>query len=184
MLKQTAIALFCVSLLGTSGCGFALRGTQDGLNIAPTHQNVQLVLDDTPDAFALKQSLIKQLQMRGINPHQGDNTISIHNVRFRQYKLVGTLTEIRLVLMADVEYQLGNQKHTTVISIMKPALPRQTNKATKPKHGCMKVWPNGLPNNTEPSPNAPPSHANPPAPPTARLIWTSGYTVRALARSW
>ncbi|MDO4896126.1 MAG: hypothetical protein Q3971_02080 [Moraxella sp.] len=141
MLKQTVIALFAVFVLGASGCGFALRGTQDGLHVAPAYQNVQLVLDDTPDAFALKQSLIKQLQMRGINPHQGNSTISIHNVRFRQYKLVGTLTEIRLVLMADVEYQLGDQKHAHPLQAERSHQYNEASVTTTDKQGDKaKIW--------------------------------------------
>lgn len=117
MPKKLLTALSCTLLLGLSGCGFALRGTQDALQVASQYKNVSITLDDTPESFTLKQSLVKHLQMRGIQNADGTNNIRLQNVRFRQYELVGTLTEARLVLMADATYQLGTQTHNHSLQV-------------------------------------------------------------------
>ncbi|WP_066801592.1 hypothetical protein [Moraxella oblonga] len=111
MLKQFVVSISCVSVLALSGCGFALRGTDKSLHVAPQHQSVELTSDETADAFALKQPLTKHLQVRGITTNSANNHIHLQNVRFRRYDFVGTLTEVRLVLMADVVYQFGDKKY-------------------------------------------------------------------------
>lgn len=116
MLKQTVISALCVSVLALSGCGFALRGTADSLHVAPQYQNITLKSDESEHAFALKQPLAKHLQMRGMNPSlianmSATNAIELKNVRFRRFDFVGTLTEVRLVLMADVSYVVGGKQH-------------------------------------------------------------------------
>ena len=110
-------ALLSLSLLGLTGCGFTLRGTDKAVQLAPQYQTVQLTTDDTPDAFALKQPLIKYLQLRGVRADVATNHIFIKNVRFRRYELVGTLTEVRLVLMADVDYHINEQIHTYPLQV-------------------------------------------------------------------
>lgn len=117
MLKQFVISTLCVSVLALSGCGFALRGTQDGLQVAKQYQTVQVSAVDTAEAFALKQPLIKHLNVRGITQSSSANNIHLSNVRFRRYELVGTLTEVRLVLLADVSYELNGQKHSHSLQV-------------------------------------------------------------------
>lgn len=105
-------ALPIISALVLSGCGFALRGTDTTLQIAPEYQSTTITSQDTPEAFALKQPLIRHLQMHGVSQATSTNRIHLDNVRFRRYELVGTLTEVRLVLTADVSYELGSVKHS------------------------------------------------------------------------
>lgn len=115
MLKQLLTPLLCLSVLGVSGCGFALRGTSNStLQVAPTHANVQLTLDDNATAFALKRPLTEQLSLLGITSQSSaSEQIKVANLRFRRYELVGTLTEVRLVLMADVSYTLTKDGKAT-----------------------------------------------------------------------
>lgn len=117
MPKQLLISLLCLSVLAMSGCGFALRGTHSTLQVAPHHANVQLFLDDNATAFALKRPLTEQLSLLGITSQSSANDhIQIKNLRFRRYELVGTLTEVRLVLMAEVSYTLTQDHQTTTKS--------------------------------------------------------------------
>lgn len=123
MNKKISLALVAILTLGVSGCGFALRGTNDSLQVAPQFQSVQIATDGTSEAITLKQPLIKHLQMRGVAYHQNansaktganvnnPNSIALNNVHFRRYELVGTLTEVRLVLMANVEYRFGDKTY-------------------------------------------------------------------------
>lgn len=117
MQKLLSTTLIFLSLISLTGCGFALRGTDKAVQLAPKHQAVQISTDDTPDAFALKQPLIKHLQMRGIHATSATNNITIKNIRFRRYDLVGTLTEVRLVLMADVAYYINEQMYTYPLQV-------------------------------------------------------------------
>lgn len=110
-------ALMCVLVLGLSGCGFALRGTNQTSHIAPAYQNVQLIGDETPNATALKPALIKHLQLRSIAQEASNNHIRLSQIHFRRYELVGTLTEVHLVLMAEVHYQIGEHKYTYPLQV-------------------------------------------------------------------
>lgn len=98
--------LVVMSTIILSGCGFALRGTHNtALAIAKHQAQVAITLEDTPTAFALYQPLKTQLNILGISTDaHATSTLTVKNVRFRRYELIGTLTEVRLVLMADVSY--------------------------------------------------------------------------------
>lgn len=101
-------ALLGVGTLTLSGCGFALRGTQA---LPPAHSSVHIVLNDRQ----LKHALSQQLQLLGIQTGETPKpAIVVKNVRLRRYELIGTLTEIRLVLMADVDYQLASPHSTSL----------------------------------------------------------------------
>lgn len=117
MLKQFVVSTLCVSVLAVSGCGFALRGTDKSLHVAPQHQSVQITTTGTSEATALKQPLIKHLQMRGVDYAPSANAIRLDNVHFRRYDVVGTLTEVRLVLLADVVYEFNGQKHSYPLQV-------------------------------------------------------------------
>lgn len=111
------VALPLVAVLGVStllsGCGFQLRGYE-----APLHFNVAktaIIIDDNRTSFPLKLPLTQRLESLGVTIVNGSSalddtaepiaTINVNNVRFKRYELVGVLTEIRLVLSADVTYQ-------------------------------------------------------------------------------
>ena len=104
-----------------TGCGFHLRGYD-----APMQFDVAktaILIEDNRISFPLKLPLTRRLQALGVDVVDGISmiesaanssvnnttaepiaTINISNVRFRRYELVGVLTEIRLVLSADVTY--------------------------------------------------------------------------------
>lgn len=139
-MSKSFSVLVCLAMLSLSGCGFALRGTDDSLHISPAHQRVSIQAQDTPEAFALKQPLTKYLNLRGVSLATG-NTISLDNVRFRQYKLIGTLTEVRLVLMADITYQIGEQKHAYPLQVERSYQYNEASVATLDGQGDQaKAW--------------------------------------------
>lgn len=101
-----------------SGCGFHLRGYDAPLrfDVAKT----AVVIEDDRTSFPLKLPLTRRLEALGVdvvdsaplveNSSVGGAaeqiaTINVNNVRFKRYELVGVLTEIRLVLSADVTYK-------------------------------------------------------------------------------
>lgn len=115
-----------ITVLGSAsvltGCGFHLRGYDTPLrfDVAKT----AIIVEDNRISFPLKLPLTQRLEALGVDvvdsitmiesaansttsntdPEQ-IATITVNNVRFRRYELVGVLTEIRLVLSADVTYQ-------------------------------------------------------------------------------
>ena len=103
-----------------SGCGFQLRGYDAPMlfDVAKT----AVIIEDNRTAFPLKLPLTKRLEALGVdvitnmtltdvasnNQNVGAETIAaitVNNVRIKRYELVGVLTEIRLVISADVSYQ-------------------------------------------------------------------------------
>ncbi|MGP5493582.1 LPS-assembly lipoprotein LptE [Psychrobacter celer] len=117
-------ALPMMTVLGAttalSGCGFQLRGYETPmlLDVAKT----AVIIEDDRTSFPLKLPLTQRLKALGAevmsnmtlddvarNNRQAHAepiaVIDISNVRFKRYELVGVLTEIRLVLSADVSYQ-------------------------------------------------------------------------------
>lgn len=103
---------FIISLLlavSLTGCGFVLRGTQSP--IAPTHQSLDIIFGDNAEAHSLKPHLIKTLQRQGVTVETANNRLTLKNIEYRRYELVGILTEVRLVLSAEVEYQLGERMY-------------------------------------------------------------------------
>lgn len=115
-----------LTVLGTasllSGCNFHLRGYDAPLSfdVAKT----AIILEDNRISFPLQLPLTKSLKALGAdvvdsntvvaseanNSASSSNaeqiaTIAVNNLRFKRYELVGVLTEIRLVLSADVTYK-------------------------------------------------------------------------------
>lgn len=107
--------ILVIGMLTLTACGFTLRGTTAStLNKAGIP--VKLVVPNDANAVALKHTLAQQLQLMGIEPNEtsAQQIITISNLQIRRYELIGTLTEVRLVLMADVSYQLSPQRTQTV----------------------------------------------------------------------
>ena len=104
-----------------SACGFQLRGYDAPLNFEVAKTVV--VIEDNRLSFPLKLPLVRSLETFGVEVIDGISmieraanstsnntdmeqiaTIKVDNLRFQSYELVGVLTEIRLVLSADVTY--------------------------------------------------------------------------------
>ncbi|MFP3353754.1 hypothetical protein R0K04_20515, partial [Pseudoalteromonas sp. SIMBA_153] len=113
-----------------SGCGFQLRGYDSAMLLDV--EKTAVIIEDNRTSFPLKLPLTRRLKTLGVdvisnmsseevarnNQKAGAESIAaidIRNVRFKRYELVGVLTEIRLVLSADVSYQtLENGKPVTL----------------------------------------------------------------------
>ena len=112
-------ALPLLTVVGTtsvlSGCGFHLRGYDAPLRFEMA--KTAIIVDDNRTAFPLKLPLTHNLKSLGVNVIDANPDtetsinneqiaiIQVNNVRFKRYELVGVLTEIRLVLSADVTYK-------------------------------------------------------------------------------
>lgn len=129
-----------------SGCGFQLRGYDAPMlfDVAKT----AVIIEDNRTAFPLKLPLTKRLEALGVdvitnmtltdvasnNQNVGAETIAaitVNNVRFKRYELVGVLTEIRLVISADVSYQsIDNGKPITLSNPIQVERSYQYNEAS------------------------------------------------------
>lgn len=89
----------------------------EDLQIDPAHQTVQLNLDDSQENLHLKQAITKHLKLMHLSTGLSTNQIRVDNLHFRRYELVGTLTEIRLVLSATVKIMVGDKTTTTVMQV-------------------------------------------------------------------
>lgn len=118
-MKKTFLRILLSSVFVSQlpACGFHLRGYD-----APMSQNIpttELIFNNTPEDYAVKNALKKQLdqlsvktQETVIQPNTSANTpsalparIEVKNIRLQNYQLRGILTEIRMVLSADVTYR-------------------------------------------------------------------------------
>lgn len=119
MKKALALAFVVAAATSLSACGFALRGSdRTAAVIAPTNLSTQLILEDNQFALGLKRPLVKRLQLLGVSEQAtAANTVKVDNLRLRRYELVGTLTEVRLVMMADVSYTIGGQTHRAPVQV-------------------------------------------------------------------
>lgn len=144
----TALPLFTLlsATAAISGCGFQLRGYDAPmlLDVAKT----AVILEDNRTSFPLKLPLTRRLKTLGVdvidnmtaadvanNNKQASAepiaAITINNVRFKRYELVGVLTEIRLVLSADVSYQtMENGKPITLSNPIQVERSYQYNEAS------------------------------------------------------
>lgn len=100
--------------------------------IAIPNRQVQISMADDATSFPLKYPLQQQLGVLGIqsqissDPTKGiqnsdigtdiGSRIHISDVHFKRFELVGVLTEIRLVLSANVSYQVWQDGQLTTIS--------------------------------------------------------------------
>lgn len=111
------ILLSSVLLSQLPACGFHLRGYD-----VPMSQNIpttELIFKNSPEDYAVKNALKKQLDQLSIKTQdtilQNNTTtksqptlpasIEVKNIRLQNYQLRGILTEIRMVLSADVTYR-------------------------------------------------------------------------------
>lgn len=119
--KRGAIgtALVMSAVLGLpllmSSCGFHLRGYETPMNYSV--QSTALIMDEDTTSFRLKLPLKQRLNAIGIDVVDEigrqinsseqiyTSSICVDNVQLKRYELVGVLTEIRLVLSADVIYE-------------------------------------------------------------------------------
>ena len=144
----TALPMFAVLGAGASlsGCGFQLRGYDAPMlfDVAKT----AVIIEDNRTSFPLKRPLTRRLQSLGVevidnmtladvasnNQKLGAETIStiaVNNIRFKRYELVGVLTEIRLVISADVSYQsVENGKPVTLTNPIQVERSYQYNEAS------------------------------------------------------
>ena len=129
-----------------SGCGFHLRGYDAPMLLDVNRTAV--IIEDNRTSFPLKLPLTKRLKTLGVdvidnmssdevarnNQQIGTDTlaaIDISNMRFKRYELVGVLTEIRLVLSADVSYQtVENGKLVTLTNPIQVDRSYQYNEAS------------------------------------------------------
>ena len=144
----TALPMFAVLGAGASlsGCGFQLRGYDAPMlfDVAKT----AVIIEDNRTSFPLKRPLTRRLQSLGVevidnmtladvasNNQKLDaetiSTIVVNNIRFKRYELVGVLTEIRLVISADVSYQsVENGKPVTLTNPIQVERSYQYNEAS------------------------------------------------------
>lgn len=117
-----ALPMFTVigATVALSGCGFQLRGYDSPMLFDAAKTAV--IIEDNRLSFPLKLPLTRRLETLGVsvidnmvaadvvrnNQSVGAEpiaAINVTNIRFKRYELVGVLTEIRLVLSANVTYQ-------------------------------------------------------------------------------
>lgn len=131
---------------GLSGCGFQLRGYDSPMLFDAAKTAV--IIEDDRISFPLKLPLTQRLETLGVDVIDNMTVsdviannknisadpmaaINISNVRFKRYELVGVLTEIRLVLSADVTYQTTeNGKPVTLTNPIQVERSYQYNEAS------------------------------------------------------
>ena len=143
-----ALPMFAIvgATASLSGCGFQLRGY--GAPMLFDVAKTAVIIEDNRTSFPLKLPLTKQLEALGVNvitnmtladvasnnQRAGAETIAaitVNNVRFKRYELVGVLTEIRLVISADVSYQsMDNGKPITLTNPIQVERSYQYNEAS------------------------------------------------------
>ena len=144
----TALPMFAIlgTTAGLSGCGFQLRGYDSPMLL--NANKTAVIIEDNRTSFPLKLPLTSRLTTLGVdvidnmtvddvirsNQQAGAKPIAaidISNVRFKRYELVGVLTEIRLVLSADVSYQtIENGKPVTLTNPIQVERSYQYNEAS------------------------------------------------------
>lgn len=142
MKKALTLAFIMATATSLSACGFALRGTAPDAQISAAHAHTAIILADDQALLTLKQPLIKHLQALAIT-HQADsaNHIKIEQLNLRRYELVGTLTEVRLVLSANVSYTLGGKTVRSPVQVEQSYQYNEASVSTLDQQGeKTKVW--------------------------------------------
>lgn len=127
MMRLTTLGLALMVLCGAVtliGCGYELRGTTKkhphNTSVA-LHTPTLLIFDDARISYDLGQMLSDKLELLGIKTTtrtetraraDASNFIQVSNVNIRRYELVGVLTEVRLVISADVIYYVHGSTHS------------------------------------------------------------------------
>ncbi len=113
MAKQRFFSAMLVGILGLqmTACGFHLRGYQ-----TPMSQNIPnttLIFSNSRADIALKNALNDKFSLLAIKTTTDNNTpnnqtpsIEVKNIRLQNFQLRGVLTEIRMVMSADVTYHI------------------------------------------------------------------------------
>lgn len=123
-MKTTTLSTLLLTVMLTTtltGCGFALRGynTPAIVSSAPVNISMGSKLED----FEVKKALKNQFTQLGITVNDkspvletkptstpikplATPSIQVSNIQLQTYQLRGLLTEIRLVLSADVRYKV------------------------------------------------------------------------------
>lgn len=107
-----------ISLL-LPACGYHLRGsTSNPVQLAESYKHVQLIYDDKIDA-RIADKLTESLLQSGISPaQQSDNQIKISQLKFHQLELVGVLSEVQVVLNAQVDFKIQDRYIRLPLQVM------------------------------------------------------------------
>lgn len=130
-------SLLAVSVFSLTACGFALRGVgTNSQQLAPAYHQVTISTADDSTAYAFKYKLETRLSQLGVNStSDAAQQIRIDNLRYRRYELLGILTEVRLLLMADVTYQVDGKTHSYPIQVERSYQYNQGTVATSDQQG-------------------------------------------------
>lgn len=156
IINQSLIRLVLASVLLTqlSACGFALRGYNSA--ITQSIPNTQLVFGNSQEDIAVKNALKQQFSQFAIKTQDVGTTqqspnsdklahIQVSDIKLQTYQLRGILTEIRMVMSADVRYQvMQNGTPKTVTNTIQVQRSYQYDQATvatdNPQAEQIKVW--------------------------------------------
>jgi LPS-assembly lipoprotein len=145
-----------------SGCGFQLRGyhNTERLKMVRSLPATQLVFGNAPEDVAVKNALKHQFALMTLPTvdgptltnnsavlvdTKGQPTIQVRNIQLQTYRLRGLLTEIRMVMSAEVTYQFQQNGAPKIvkntIQVQRSYQYDQANVATdNPQAEQIKVW--------------------------------------------
>ena len=145
-----------------SGCGFQLRGyhNNERLKMVRSLPATQLVFGNAPEDVAVKNALKHQFALMTLPTvdgptltnnsavlvdTKGQPTIQVRNIQLQTYRLRGLLTEIRMVMSAEVTYQFQQNGAPKIIKntiqVQRSYQYDQANVATdNPQAEQIKVW--------------------------------------------
>lgn len=112
-MEKFSYLLVIVLLIGQlSGCGFTLRGYHEP--IANINQHIGLKFGNELTDITLKNILkekfqqltILQLTILNVSDSHENANIQVKNIELQKFQLVGILTEIRMVMSADVSFSV------------------------------------------------------------------------------
>ena len=139
------------------GCGFQLRGYPSA--VVQLAQSTELVFGTKPDDIMVKNALKRQLDLLalGYTDSVNDTAVShvpaasevpriqVDNIRLDTYQLRGILTEIRMVMSADVSYSVQQngvwQNKTQTLQVQRSYQYDQASVATdNPQADQIRAW--------------------------------------------
>ena len=145
-----------------SGCGFQLRGyhNTERLKMVRSLPATQLIFGNAPEDVAVKNALKHQFALMTLPTvdgptltnnsavlvdTKGQPTIQVRNIQLQTYRLRGLLTEIRMVMSAEVTYQFQQNGAPKIvkntIQVQRSYQYDQANVATdNPQAEQIKVW--------------------------------------------
>lgn len=136
-LKALSISLMAVGALSLTACGYQLRGMgENSLKLAPAYSQVNITTEDNALAYGFKHKLATRLAQLGVSTNSdATHTIMVQNLRYRRYELLGVLTEVRLLMMADVTYQINGKSVTYPIQVERSYQYNEAGVATSDQQG-------------------------------------------------